>query len=131
MGEEYDGDDGVVNRRLRLALGAVAAVVIAGALVSPVVLSDGSSKGCSTTLHYLGQAYTVRAVPDNTFVQAIAVGVGVTRGCGTKPENVGVRSLVGVGPARAVAAAGSSAVYVRRGVCVHATEQALRACLRR
>jgi hypothetical protein len=132
MEEEYDGDDGPVSRRLRLAIGGVTALVIAGVLVAPVVLSGGSGGSCSTTLYYLGHAYTVRSAGAADAVQAIAIGVGITRGCGSKPENQGVRSLAGVSPAAAIAVAGNaSEIYVRRGVCVHAPARSLLACLKR
>lgn len=130
--ELYDGDDAPVNRRLRLAIGGTVGLVIAGVLVAPVVLSGGPAGSCSTTLEYLGHAYTVRSAGGADAVQAIAIGVGITRGCGSKPENVGIRSLAGVAPGVAVAVAGdASSVYVRRGVCVHAPPRALLACLKR
>jgi hypothetical protein len=133
MGEEYDGDDGGVNRRLRLGLGAAAALVLGGALAAPVVLRDGgSSRNCSMTLTYAGRQYAVRPIRDNSLVQAVAIGVGVTHGCGYRPQNVDLRSLLGVRPAKAVALAGdATSVYVRQGVCVHTVTAALRACLRR
>lgn len=121
-----------VNRRLRLLVGAVAAVVIAGALVAPVVISGGGSVPCSATLVYLGHVYAARSVGGASVVQDISVGVGVTRGCGTKPEDVNVRSLAGVRPAAAVGLEGvPSAVYVRRGVCPAADASTLWACLTR
>lgn len=121
-----------MNRRLRLAIGGAAALVIAGVLVAPVVLSGGPAGSCSTSLYYLGHAYTVRSAGGADAVQAIAIGVGITRGCGSKPEDVGVRSLAGVAPAVAVAVAGdASSVYVRRGVCIHSPASALLACLKR
>jgi hypothetical protein len=132
MAEEYDGDDGGVNRRLRLGLGGIAALLIAGALVAPVVLRDGSSKPCSMALSYRGRAYAVRPVRDNALVQAVAVGVGVVHGCGLEPQNVNIRSLLGIKPSAAVALAGDqSSIYVRRGVCSQAGADALVACLKR
>lgn len=117
------------DRRIRLLLGLAAAVVIAGALVAPVVLSGGSGgKPCAATLLFRGSAYTARDA--SGFVQAIAIGVGVTRGCGAAPQNVNVRSLAGISPARAIGISGDqSSVYVRRGVCTGAAD--LLACLRR
>lgn len=121
-----------MNRRLRLLVGAVAAIVIAGALVAPVVIPGGGTGSCSATLLYLGRPYAVRSVGGATVVQDISVGVGLTRGCGTKPENVNVRSLSGVSPTAAVGLEGvPSAVYVRRGVCPAAGAGALWACLTR
>jgi hypothetical protein len=132
IAEAYDGDDGAVNRRLRLLVGAVVALVVAGALVAPVVLSTGGGGSCSTTLYYLGRPYVVRAVGRASIVQDVAIGVGVTRGCGNKPENVNVRSLAGVRSAAAIALEGlPSVVYVRRGVCPDSTGSALWACLTR
>lgn len=84
------------------------------------------------TLTYSGEQYAVRPIRDNSLVQAVAIGVGVTHGCGYRAQNVDLRSLVGVSPAKAVALAGdATSVYVRRGVCVHAAPAALRACLSR
>ena len=132
MGELYDGNDAPVNRRLRLAIGGTAALVVAGVLVAPVVLSGGPAGSCSMSLYYLGHAYTVRSAGGADVVQAIAIGVGITRGCGSRPENVGVRSVAGVPSASAVAVAGdASSIYVRRGVCVHSAPKALLACLKR
>ena len=106
--------------------------MIAGVLVAPVVLSGEPAGSCSRSLYYLGHAYVVRSAGGADAVQAIAVGVGITRGCGPKPENVGVRALAGVAPADAVTVAGdASSIYVRRGVCVHAQPRALLACLKR
>ena len=107
-----------MQRRYRLLLGGLAALLIAGALVAPVVVSGGGGSSCSTTLSYLGHPYVVRPVGDATVIQDLPIGVGVTRGCGTKPENVNVRSLSGVPSTAAVGLEGvSSAVYVRRGRC--------------
>lgn len=126
--EEYER----VNRRLRLALGAVAALVLAGVLVAPVVIgSGGSQPACSMTLVYAGHPYAVRSTKDAGAVQDIAIGVGVTRGCGVKPENADVRSLSGVPASRAVGLSGTSDVWVRRGVCARVAGPALLACLKR
>lgn len=112
--------------------GVLAAGAIAGALVAPVIISGGSSGGCSTSLYYRGHPYVARETAGAPPVQAIAIGVGVTRGCGTKPENVDVRSLAGVKPSRAIAASGAStAIYVRRGICPRASARALLACVTR
>jgi len=101
--------------------------------VAPVVLSFGGSKGsCSTTLIYSGEPYAVRSVGGAPVVQAVSIGVGITRGCQAKPENVNVRSLAGVSPARAVGLEGNETiVYVRRGICGAAQAPALMACLKR
>ncbi|HEX3343636.1 MAG TPA: hypothetical protein VHS09_03645 [Polyangiaceae bacterium] len=122
-----------MNRRVRLGIGAVSALLLGGALVAPIVLRDsGSSRDCSMTLTYAGSQYVVHPIRDNSLVQAVAIGVGVTHGCGYRPQNVNLRSLLGVSPAKAVALAGDvTSVYVRRGVCAHTTTGALRACLTR
>lgn len=83
-------------------------------------------------LTYAGRQYAVRPIRDNSLVQAVAIGVGVTHGCGYQPQNVNLRSLLGVSQAKAVALAGdATSVYVRRGVCGHVAPEALRACLSR
>ncbi|HEY8030520.1 MAG TPA: hypothetical protein VIE38_13535 [Gaiellaceae bacterium] len=122
-----------MNRRLRIVIGATTALVLAGILVTPVVLSGGGSKGsCSTTLYYLGHPYTVRPIGGADVVQAISIGVAITRGCGSKPENVNVRSLAGVRPAVAVGLEGDqSSIYVRRGRCPRASGRALLPCVKR
>ena len=121
-----------MNKRLRIALGGLVALLIAGALVAPVVDRGGSSKACSMTLSYRGEPYAVRPVRDNRLVQAIAVGVGVTHGCGLAPQNVNIRSLVGIRPSRAVGLAGDeTSIYVRRGVCTAVDAGALVPCLTR
>jgi hypothetical protein len=113
-------------------LGLLVAGVIGGALVAPVIISGGSSSGCSTSLYYLGQPYSAREIAGAPPVQAIAIGVGVTRGCGTQPENVDVRSLAGVQPSRAIAVSGaSSSIYVRRGICPRVSARMLLACVTR
>ena len=122
-----------MNRRLRILIGGTAALIIAGVLVAPVVLSGGGSNGsCSTTLYYLGHPYAVRPIGGVDVVQAISIGVAGTRGCGSKPENVNVRSLSGVSPAVAVGLEGDqSAIYVRRGRCPDVSGQALLSCVKR
>ena len=120
------------SRRARLALGAATAVVIAAVLVAPVVLLGTGPKhaACSTTVRYQGQRYVART--SGRVVEAIAVGVGVASGCGTKPSNVDLRTVQGVSAARAVAlASDSSTVYVRRGVCPGKERDALLRCLKR
>jgi hypothetical protein len=120
------------SRRTRLAVGAVAALVIAGVLVAPVILLGTGPKhaaACSTTVLYRGQRYLAR--PSGRVVEAIALGVGVASGCGTKPANVDLRTVQGVSASRAVAlASDSSTVYVRRGVCPGKQRAVLLACLR-
>lgn len=118
------------SRRLRVLLGLTAAVVVAAILVAPVVLSGGSGgKPCAALLTFREQTYVAREA--SGFVQAIAIGVGVTHGCGLTPANVNVRSLAGVSPSRAIGISGDeSSAYVRRGVCASASAVALLACLR-
>jgi hypothetical protein len=118
------------SRRTRLAVGAATAIVIAAVLVAPIVLLGTGPKqaACSTTILYRGQRYLAR--PSGRIVEAIAVGVGVASGCGTKPANVDLRSVQGVSAARAVALASQpSTVYVLRGVCPGKQRDALLACL--
>jgi hypothetical protein len=119
------------SRRARLAAGAVTAAVIAAVLAAPVVLLGTGQKhaACSTTVLYQGQRYVART--SGRVVEAIAVGVGVASGCGTKPANVDLRTVQGVSAARAVAlASDSSTVYVRRGVCPGKERDALVRCLK-
>jgi hypothetical protein len=119
------------SRRTRLAVGAATAVVIGAVLVAPIVLLGTGQKhaACSTTILYGGRRYLARS--SGRVVQAIAVGVGVASGCGTKPANVALRSVQGVSATRAVALASQpSTVYVRRGVCPRKARVALLACLR-
>lgn len=122
-----------MNRRLRILVGGAAALVIAAVLVTPVVLSGGGSNGsCSTNLYYLGHPYTVRRLGGANVVQAISIGVAITRGCGSKPENVNVRSLAGVSPTLALGLEGDqSSIYVRLGRCPHLSGQALLSCVKR
>jgi len=108
------------------------AVLIAGALVAPVVISSGGSGGsCAMTLSYSGKPYAVRPITGPPPVQDLAIGVGVTRGCGAKPQNVDVRSLAGVRPSRAVGLSGVQSVWVRRGVCARVRPGQLLSCLTR
>jgi hypothetical protein len=119
-------------RSLRLLIGAIATLVIAAALVVPVVLNEGGSGGktCVRTLLYQEHRYAARQV--GQVVQALAIGVGVTRGCGASPSNVDIRSVAGVKPTDAVALAGDqSYIYVRRGVCAASSLQGLMDCLHR
>lgn len=122
-----------MSRRLRIVIGATTALVLAGVLVTPVVLTGGGSNGsCSTTVYYLGRPYTVRPLGGADVVQAISIGVAITRGCGSRPENVNVRSLAGVSPAVAVGLEGDqSSIDVRRGRCLHASGEALLSCVKR
>lgn len=121
-----------MNRPLRLALGGLAALLIAAALVVPVVDRGGPSRSCSMALSYRGRPYSVRPLPDGALVQAVSIGVGVVHGCGAKPQNVNIRSLLGVRPSIAIALEGDqSSVYVRRGVCPALAARALATCLKR
>lgn len=110
-------------------------MIILGVLVAPVViLTNGSTGGtqCSLTLLYKGRQYGARPVTSATFVEGVAIGIGVTSGCGTAPANIGVRSLVGVKQAAAIGlAADQASIYVRNGVCARSTPRALLACLER
>jgi hypothetical protein len=117
---------------VRLLIGGVTALVIGGVLIAPVVLlGSGSGRGgsCKTTIRYQGRPYVARDT--GRVVEAIAVGVGVASGCGTKPANVDLRTVAGVRAAKAVALASDpSTVYVRRGVCPSLARAALLRCLR-
>jgi len=120
------------SRRTRLAVGAATAIVIGAVLVAPIVLlGTGSTKqkACTTTILYQGQRYIERS--SGRIVEAIALGVGVASGCGTKPTNVDLRTVQGVSAVRAIALASEpSTVYVRSGVCPAKARAALLTCLR-
>ena len=124
-----------ISRRGRLLIGTSAALVILGVLVAPVViLTNGSTGGkqCSLSLLYKGQRYAARAVASASVVEGVAIGIGVTSGCGTAPANIGVRTLVGVKPAAAIGlAADQASIYVRDGLCAHSSPGGLLACLKR
>ncbi|MBV8066187.1 MAG: hypothetical protein JOY73_11725 [Actinobacteria bacterium] len=119
------------SRRIRLFLGLVAAVLIGGALVAPVVLRGGNGPACTLGLTYKHVGYRARSVSGGV-VQDVALGVGVTEGCGAAPMNVNLRTVSGVAWERAVAVTGdATALYVRRGVCASADSRSLLACLKR
>jgi hypothetical protein len=124
-----------ISRRGRLLIGACAALIILGVLVAPVViLTNGSTggKACSLALLYQGRRYVARPVASASVVEGVAIGIGVTSGCGTAPANIGVRSLVGVKPAAAIGlAADQSSIYVQKGFCMQSSPRALLACLKR
>jgi hypothetical protein len=123
-----------LSRRSRLLIGAAAAIVIGAVLVAPIViLTGGQGPGtCTLALTYKDGTYVARAIVPAGIVQGVAIGVGVTSGCGTTPANIGVRSLLGVKPAAAVGiATDSSSLYVRRGLCAAAVPSKLLACLKR
>ena len=116
------------NRRLLVLL---AAVLIAGVLVAPIVLRGHrvASSGCNQTLRYAGRVYEQRSTAGTPATQSVALGVGVLSGCGGTPTNVNVRSLIGIAPARAIGIDESSDLYVRAGVCVVRTGAQLARCL--
>ena len=116
-------------RRIALVIGTVAALLIAGVLVAPLVILSGGPKAkpCAEALLFLGGRYVQRDVPGA--VADIAIGVGVVSGCGGPPTNVNIRSLTGVGPGTAVAGEGSE-IFVRRTICPGARAARLLACLR-
>ena len=119
------------SRRIRLFLGLLAAVLIGGALVAPVVLRGGDGPACTLGLTYKSVPYRARSVSGGV-VQDVALGVGVTEGCGATPMNVNLRSVAGIPWQRAVAVTGdATALYVRRGLCRAASAKALLACLKR
>ena len=124
-----------ISRRGRLLIGACAAVIILAVLVEPVViLTNGSTGGkrCSLTLLYQGRRYVARPVASASVVEGVAIGIGVTSGCGTAPADIGVRTLVGLKPAAAVGlAADQSSIYVRNRLCARSSPRGLLACLKR
>ena len=113
-------------RQARIALGLAAAVVLAIVLVAPVAIRSSGGKPCAKRIEYAGRTYTARTA--SSFVQSIAVGVGIAFGCGDAPANVNVRSVSGVPPARAIAlATETSTLYVRKNLCRSVSD--LLACL--
>ena len=119
-------------RRARLLLGLLAALTIGAALVAPVLFRNASGGGtCARRLAYEGVEYTARAVPATAFVQSIAIGVGITSGCGSTPANVDVRSVAGIRPTVAIAVpTDQTSIYVRTGTCAGVAATRLVPCLR-
>ena len=116
------------RRGVKVVLGLAAALVLGAVLVAPVALRDQGGNGCSKTLAFQGRTYKARRL--DGFVQSIAIGVGVASGCGTRPANVDIRSVVGIPPPRAIALpADNSSVYVRKGLCPTAPASGLARCL--
>jgi hypothetical protein len=98
--------------------------------VAPVVLR-GHGSSCSLTLVYAGRTYEARDVGNAGIVQSIAVGTGVLSGCGSKPQNASIRSIVGIPSAFAVALpTEASTLFVERGRCPDLAGTALVRCLR-
>ena len=122
-----------LSRRARLLLGLLAAIAIGSALVAPVVFRNApGGSTCAKTLAYKGVAYTARTVPATTFVQSIAIGVGIASGCGSTPANVDVRSVQGIRSTVAIAVpTDQTSIYVRKGACAGAAGARLLSCLRR
>ena len=125
-----------ISRRGRLLIGGIAALVIATVLVAPLVLLPGSgtmqAKPCAQPMRYQGRVYLARPVAPARVVEGVAIGIGVTSGCGVSASNINIRSLLGVKPTAAVGlAADQSSIYVRRGVCLRSSPRELLACLRR
>jgi hypothetical protein len=120
------------SRAVRLLIGAFGAAVLVLALVSPILIGDGTSRSsCAKTLRYEQHAYTARAMPSPRLVESIAIGVGVLAGCGAPPSNIDARSFAGVDPKVAIGIpSDASSVYVRNGVCTASAKPALRTCLR-
>lgn len=118
---------------MRLAVGAVAAIVLGLALVSPVLIGGGTtpSASCAKTLRYEQRGYTARQMPTPRLVESLAIGIGVLAGCGTPPSNIDVRSFSGIDRQVAVGIpSDASSAYVRNGVCSTVTGHALWTCLR-
>lgn len=115
-------------RPARIALGLAGAFALLIVLVAPVAFRSSGGKPCAKTIAYKGHAYTARAA--SSFVQSIAIGVGIATGCAAAPANVSVRSVSGIASARAIAlATDDTSIYARRGLCASATD--VLACLRR
>ena len=114
-------------RAARIAIGLAGALALLIVLVAPVAFRSSGGKPCAKTIAYKDRAYTARAA--SSFVQSIAIGVGIATGCGAAPANVNVRSVTGIAPARAIAlATDDTSIYVRRGLCASASD--VIACLR-
>lgn len=119
---------------VRRLLGFAAALLIIGALVTPVVLTGPSGSPtahCEPSLLYEQHVYDRRTAANAATRQGIATGIGVLRGCGRAPSNVNVRSVVGIDPGRAVAIEGDPDLYARAGLCAHTANARLVRCLRR
>lgn len=87
--------------------------MLAIVLVAPVAFRGSGGKPCAKTITYKGRVYTARAA--SSFVESIAIGVGVALGCGSAPANVNIRSVSGIAPSRAIAlATDSTTLYVRK-----------------
>jgi hypothetical protein len=88
---------------------------LAATLAAPIVLHSWGSgeKGCLRMVVYRGRRYVARPVPPTQVVQAIAIGVGLARGCDAPPSNVDLRSLTGIKPTAAVGLAGDQVVGLR------------------
>jgi len=120
------------SRRLRIALGSVAGLVLLVVLVTPVAFRGGGGGSCARSLLFAGRTYTARKLGSASVVQSVAIGVGVVSGCGAAPANVDVRSIDGVRPAYAIALPTEAAtLYVARGRCPGLAGDALLRCLRR
>ena len=118
-----------------MAIGVVIALALAVVLIGPILpqrrTGGSSSKPCALSLVYEGQGYVARAVTGR-MTQSKAIGVGVARGCGVKPSDVGLRSIEGVPPSVAVGVgADATSLYVRRDVCARVASNKLLSCLRR
>ena len=102
-----------VRRPVALAIGIVAALLVAGLLVAPVVILSGGSKAkpCAADLLYQGRHYDARPVP--RVVQAVAVGAGTESGGGGRPQTRAGRSVTA--RPRAVARTGAAGSVPERG----------------
>jgi hypothetical protein len=122
-----------LSRPMRLAGGAVVALVIIIGVVSPVILGGGTPapQNCARTLRYAGHLYVARPMPAPPLAQSLAIGIGVLAGCGTPAANINVRSLAGVLPSVAIGIpSDAESVYIRQNVCPAITGHALWTCLR-
>jgi hypothetical protein len=122
-----------LSRPLRLAGGAVVALILIIGVASPIILGGGTPapRNCAKTLRYTGHLYVARSMPAPPLAQSLAIGVGVLAGCGTPASNINVRSLAGVPPSVAIGIpSDAESVYIRQNVCPSIAGHALWTCLR-
>jgi hypothetical protein len=118
---------------MRLAGGAVVALMLIVGVATPIVLGGGTPapRNCAKTLRYDTHLYVARPMPAPRLVQSLAIGVGVLAGCGTPASNINVRSLAGVAPSVAIGIpSDADSVYIRQNMCPSISGRALWTCLR-
>lgn len=122
-----------LSRPLRLAGGAVVALMLIVGVATPIILDGGAPppQSCAKTLQYVGHIYVARAMPAPPLVQSLAIGIGVLAGCGTPASNINIRSLTGILPSVAIGIpSDASSVYIRQNVCPSIAGRAFWTCLR-